>query len=72
MTEVLLRQFSYWPFLLDPPDDPWGRPESEYGPITDETTHDIVAESSDAAEATLPAPPEGCYWGLVGFGPVPK
>lgn len=62
-------RFDFWPFLDDPPDDPWGRPESEYGPITSETTPSIVAPTVEDAEAQLPAPPAGCHWGLVGFGP---
>lgn len=61
-------EFSFWPFLNEPPDTPCPRPEDEYGPIRDDTVHDIVAESVEEARAQLPEPPTGCHWGLVGFG----
>lgn len=49
-------ELEFWPFRED---------DGEYGPITAETTPVVVAETVEAGVEKLPAPPTGCYWGLV-------
>lgn len=64
-----MTKYAFWPMLLNPPDDPYGRQESEYGPINAETDSagQVEGATIEEAEAKLPEPPTGCYWGLVGI-----
>lgn len=61
------RKWSFWPMLDEPTGD---RPEQGYGPITAEWIEkgEIVGPTVyEEAEAMLPDPPAGCWWGLVGM-----